>query len=215
MRCDDFRAAFLAGELEADHFAHLDTCPRCRSDQAGLASMTDALGDPALWAEPSPGLGAGVMAQIAADQPPARPDPGRRRVWPAWAVGVISAAVVASVLVVNLRGGGPDWEVAIAGAGPAAGLEGTVQGWNEPAGTRVAFDVGGLQPAPDGHVYEAWFSRGRVHISAGTFTSLDEAELFVGIARRDYPRVWVTLEPIDEDPAPSDVVVLDTRPQEG
>jgi hypothetical protein len=49
-------------------------------------------------------------------------------------------------------------------------------------------------------------------VSAGTFTSLDEpVELMVGVHRSDYPRLWVTLEPIDEEPYPSSVVLFDIK----
>lgn len=86
----------------------------------------------------------------------------------------------------------------------------TVAGWNEDAGTRIVVTIENLDRAPEGFFYEFWLSDGPLHISAGTFTAGGEIELWTGVSRRDFPRLWVTLEPIDEDEAPSEVTVLDT-----
>ncbi len=210
MTCDDYRAAYLAGELSDQHRGHRDSCSRCRAEEPTLTTMMDALSDPALWAEPAPGMAARVAEGIGAGR--AGPDADRRRrIWPLWVAGVAVVALVATLLTVTLRSDRPDWEVAISGVGGVPG--GTVLGWNEPAGTRVAFDVPGFPPAPEGEVYELWFSRGRVHVSGGTFTNAAEAELLVGVARSAYPRIWVTREPLDDDTSPSRVVVLDTKPR--
>ena len=73
--------------------------------------------------------------------------------------------------------------------------------------------IEGLNPAPDGFVYEFWLSDGPVHISAGTFHSDGEIELWSGVSRADFPRLWITLEPLDEDESPSGNTVLDTGKQ--
>jgi len=58
--------------------------------------------------------------------------------------------------------------------------------------------------------WELWLTSEAVHVSAGTFTAAGDVELWVGVARRDYPRLWVTLEPVDEDESLSGLNVLDT-----
>jgi len=210
MKCQDFRADFLAGELTEDHFSHLTTCASCRSEQDSLSSITEQLDDREMWAEPSEGLGEGIVASIG-DQ--ATPAEGRsRRGWlPAAAVAAVVAAgaVVAAVLVAG--GGNPDWEVAFQGTELAAGAEGTISGWNTDSGTRVTIDADRLAPSPDGFVYELWFSADDVHVSAGTFVAADNVDLWVGVSRAEFRRVWVTLEPVDDDPAPSRRVIFDDR----
>ncbi len=89
---------------------------------------------------------------------------------------------------------------------------GVIQGWNESTGTRVVLDIEGLAPAPPGSVYELWFTRDDVHVSAGTFTGPGEVELWVGVSRGAFPRLWVNLEPIVGDESRSGFTVLDTAP---
>jgi hypothetical protein len=56
-----------------------------------------------------------------------------------------------------------------------------------------------------------WLSAGARHISAGTFVEADhDLELWAGVSRRQYPRVWITLEPLDDDESLSGQTVLDT-----
>ena len=86
----------------------------------------------------------------------------------------------------------------------------TVAGWNENTGTRLLVTIEGLDPAPEGYLYEFWLSDGPLHISAGSFTDSGEIDLWTGVRRGDFPRLWVTLEPIDEDESPSSLTVLDT-----
>jgi hypothetical protein len=68
--------------------------------------------------------------------------------------------------------------------------------------------VSGLDPAPEGYVYELWFSNPATRVSAGTFRTAGDVELWTAVSRRDYPRLWVTLQPVG---AYDDyVTVLDT-----
>ncbi len=127
------------------------------------------------------------------------------------AVAAAVVAVVAVGAIVATRQAAPDWEVALAGTDAAPGASAIARGWNEPSGTRMELDVSGLDPAPDGFVYELWLSEGPIHVSAGTFRSAEDVQLWVGVRRSDYPRVWITLEPIDDDPGPARNI-LDTGP---
>ncbi len=206
MTCDDFRAAFLAGDLDDAHFAHLSGCEACRAEQGRLAGAAEVLTDDELWQEPHRGLADRVVAAVeSATRPPGRRIAG----WIAAAAAL--ALVVAAGLGWQALSDGPDWEVELFATERAPAASATVQGWNTSGGTRLAIDAAGLAPAPDGFVYELWFTADDVHVSAGTFASLEDATAWVGIRRADYPRLWITLEALDDHPGPSPTTVLDTK----
>lgn len=210
MNCDEFRAQYLAGEDDNATGAHLAGCAACRSHRAELEIGRRALMDPAIWEVPPPELEGQVIALITRNQP--RNTPGTRRL-ERWVRPLAAAAVV--VVAVGLYGvfrtPSPDWEVAMPGTELAAQATSTVSGWNTDSGTRMLVAVEGLDPAPAGYVYELWLSQGPLHISAGTFAAGGEIELWSGVSRADFPRLWVTLEPLDEDESPSAHTVLDTE----
>lgn len=207
MNCQDFRAGYLAGQASADH-AHVAGCPACRALLKDLDAGRAALTDPALWEEPSPELGRQVETLVLA-APPAGIGPGKKR----WPIPVVAAAAVTAAVITSagiLAARRPDWTVEIAGTELAPGAVAVASGWNARTGTRIVLDVDGLEPAPPGQHYELWFTRESVHISAGTFTGPGRVEMWAGVARSDYPRLWVTLEQADEDSGPSRETVLDT-----
>lgn len=210
MNCDEFRARYLAGETQEPVGAHLDDCAACRSYREELEAGQQALMDPAIWEEPSPELKDQVVALIAGNQDRTSAGLGRLE---RWVRPLVAAAVV--VVVVGLYGvlrpPSPDWEVTMPGTDLAASAESTVTGWNTNSGTRMVLAVEGLAPAPDGFVYEFWLSDGPLHISAGTFAAGGEIELWSGVTRAEFPRLWVTLEPLDDDESPSGMTVLDTE----
>jgi anti-sigma-K factor RskA len=123
---------------------------------------------------------------------------------------VAMVAMIATVLGV-WPGQGPDWQVRLVSTGNAPDAQAFVEGWQDAGGTtRMRFDIEGLSPAGDDAYYEIWLtaSDGR-HVSGGTFADSGVIETTIGVARRDFPRVWITLEPADDDPGPSSVVVFD------
>ena len=166
--------------------------------------------DPAIWAEPPPELEDQVIALIAGNQKRAPTGLGRLERW-VRPLAAAAAVVVAVGLYGVLRTPSPDWEVAMPGTDLAPQATSTIAGWNTESGTRMVVAVEGLDPAPAGYVYEFWLSEGPLHISAGTFTAEGEIELWSGVSRADFPRLWVTLEPLDEDESPSGHTVLDTE----
>lgn len=210
MNCDEFRAQYLAGENGEATDAHLTGCAACRSRHPDLEAGRIALMDPAIWEEPPPELEDQVIALIAGNQNRAPTGVGRLERWvrPLVAAAVV---VVAVGLYGVLRSPSPDWEVAMPGTDLAPLATSTVAGWNTDAGTRMILAVEGLDPAPDGFVYEFWLSDGPLHISAGTFSADGEIELWSGVTRAEFPRLWVTLEPLDDDESPSGQTVLDTE----
>lgn len=210
MNCDEARGAFLAGDTTEAHHDHLATCSECAAISDELSTTLATLEDEGFWEEPPADLEDRLTTLISGMPPEAAST--RRRIirWTAAAAAAVIAVLAVGVAVVALRGPAPDWEVALPGTPVAPGAEGTVQGWNETGGTRLRFEIAGLDVAPEGSVYEVWFSRGPLHISAGTFTSGESLDMWAGIARRDYPRIWITLEPLDTDESPSGVTVMDT-----
>jgi hypothetical protein len=210
MNCDEFRAQYLAGEDDEATGAHLAGCAACRSRQADLEAGRRALSDPAIWEEPPPELENQVVALITGSHNRITAGVGRPERW------IRPLAAAAAVLVVVglygvLRPPSPDWEVVMPGTSLAPVATSTVAGWNTQSGTRMVLAVDDLDPAPPGYVYEFWLSQGPLHISAGTFTAGGEIELWTGVTRADFPRLWVTLEPLDDDQSPSGYTVLDTE----
>lgn len=206
MNCQDFRATYLAGQAGRDH-NHVAGCPACRSLLTDLDASRAALSDPALWEEPSPELGRRVAALVAAAPLAGAPRRVNRRWVPVTAVAAL-AIVIASAGILGARR--PDWTVEIEGTELAPAAIATARGWNAATGTRIVLDVDGLEPAPPGQHYEFWLTSDAVHVSAGTFTGPGTIEMWAGVSRSDYPRLWITLEPADEDSGPSPQTVLDT-----
>lgn len=173
-----------------------------------LAGTGIDLDDAALWVEPSAELEDAVMREIGEPDVEAPPMPHAIRVrsrgrWIA-AAASIAAVLAIGIAIGALRSDSPDWEIALFPTDAAAGATGVVKGWNEASGTRVELDLSGLAPAPDGFVYELWFSNEEVHVSAGTFHgTADDVTLWAGVSRGDFPRVWITLEPLDGDQGPT------------
>ncbi len=168
--------------------------------------MRASLQDQLLWEEPDEKLREQVAVAVTQY---AAPQSRRTSKW--WAA--VAAAVVlvaAGAAWALLRAPAPDWEVTMAGTELAPQAAATVRGWNAATGSRMEVAVAGLPPAPDGSYYELWLSGEGGHVSAGSFRGNGEVTMWVGVARRDFPRLWVTIEPAGGDPAPSKQSVLDS-----
>jgi len=209
MNCDEFRAQYLAGENNAATAAHLNHCSACRSRRRDLEAGRIALMDPATWEEPPPELENQVIGLISGNRKTARTRLGRVERW-VRPVAAAAAVVIAAGVYGLVRTPAPDWRIAMPGTDLAPRATSTVAGWNTESGTRMVVTIEGLDAAPAGYVYEFWLSQGPLHISAGTFSGGGEIDLWTGVARADFPRLWVTLEPLDDDEAPSRQTVLDT-----
>jgi anti-sigma factor RsiW len=204
MTCDEYQARVLAGEGSSQLDAHVAGCSRCRAEIRGLGRLRSILGDPTVWEVPSAELEHRVIAEVLRQQTPA-PSPPR---WAGW-VAAAAVAAVAVAVGVSLRSG-PDWQVRLVSTDNAPSAQAFVEGWQTDRGTRMRFEIEGLTPAGDDAYYEIWLTAadGR-HVSGGTFSGSGVVETSIGVARRDFPRVWITLEPTDDDLGPSSVVVFD------
>ncbi len=208
MNCEELQARLLAGEPVAAE-GHLASCAACRSAVPDLEALRQRLADPALWEEPSPELGDRVVEMVVGAAGDRRPVRSRRWI-PVWvaAVGTVAAALVVGVV----RPGAPDWELELRATASGSVAVAQVAGWNTDAGTRMELEVEGLRRVGPDAYYELWLTSpdGR-HVSAGTFRGPGEVTLWAGVRRADYPRIWVTLEPADGNPAPSGETVLDSE----
>lgn len=208
-----------------DHIDSLDD-----PGERELAALDALLARADAWDDPPAGLEDSVVAAItaeagsgraaatvsgehgaapAATAPTDLADRRARRTWsPGTALAAAAAvAIVVAGLVVTTRGGGGDG-VAFAMSGteaaPNASADVTIAA--TPAGMKILLDAHGLDGAPDGYMYEAWVGDGEIGISAGTFHlrgGNDRIELWAGVTGPEFRRLWITLEPIDDDAAPS------------
>ena len=215
MKCDDYRAGVLAGLSTDEMRRHAQECEECRSLVAMLGGAADELHQPSQWELPAADLEDRIVAEIAGAtgaETVAAATPAPR--WNRWVWLGAAAVVIALALTGGARlASRPDWSADVPGTDAAPLASATVDGWNTDAGTRMVIHATGIDSAPDGFVYEMWLSEGEVHVSGGTFREIDGAEILVGVRRADYPRIWITLEAIDEDESPSPTTVLDTQRQ--
>ncbi|MFW6204884.1 MAG: anti-sigma factor family protein, partial [Actinomycetota bacterium] len=158
--CDDVRVALGAlavGALEPGEERrvreHLEQCPGCAEEMAGLSSTVAALGlvDPAEIEsppEPSPDLLQGLRARVTA---------ARRRRRFAAVASVAASAVIAGVAGFGLgnqgfgQGSGPDSAEPAAAETPVVSVSGSEQGialqvdaWDKGWGTAVQAEISGV-----------------------------------------------------------------------
>ncbi len=208
MNCDDVRQAIASGydpaQRDPQLDAHLAVCPSCRLQIRPMQTLGATLRDPVLWEEPPRELEERVVSTVLPQGRSSR-RPGR---W--WLVGAVAAILIVMGAVVALMPR-PDWTLDLVAGADAPGASAVVSGWNTGEGTRMVLDLTGL-PGPGQHAYyEVWMTApDGHHISAGTFSDSGKVTVTAGVLRVDYPRIWVTREPDDGDPAPYPSVVLDT-----
>ena len=205
VRCQDYRAAYLEGNLDGAALSHRSTCNACRAAEPSLDGLRGALADPVFWEEPLPELEERVVEAIAGGAE-ALPR-SRKWLWPSAAAAVVAVLFGAWVFV---AGSAPDWQVELIGVGDTPSATARVDGWATENGSQMVVEVSGLGPAASGTVYELWLSADRTSVSAGSFRDDGRFEMTVGVSRRDFPRLWVTVEEPGGEAGPtSDETVLD------
>lgn len=185
---------------------------------AELAALAALISRAEPWDEPPRDLEDAVVAAITAEagteptseqRPTSLAEHRARRTWTATRLlGAAAAlAVVVAGVVVITRGGDADGVAfALDGTDAAPGASAAVTVAATPAGLKILLDAEGLAGAPDGFMYEAWVGDGVIPVSAGTFHLRGgdgPIELWAGVTDRSFRRLWVTLEPIDDDASPS------------
>ena len=219
MKCEEARAAMLAGSDIEPVRQHLATCGACRAEQPLLLKLRAALASSSLWEEPSPDLAERIMQTVRdedkrgeadkrSQSEPRRPGIRRRGLFAQLALACL--VVLAGAFYAN-RTLSADWEMTLVSASEHPEASAVVQGWSTGRGTRMVIEVVGLEDAPSGSYYEIWMTAddGR-HISAGTFNGSGRVTAFAGVRRADYPRIWITLETADHDLGPSRETYFDT-----
>ncbi len=228
MTCDEVRIDFLAGNPSPAAAAHLTGCAECAAAVGRLHEIRHVLSGPEIWERPRPDLEHEVLTAISAldtsdqlateeltglGQAPNHHDGPRTRT-PWWWLGAAAVVVLVGVAIGTSRGTPPDWRIDVPGTEIAPQASAVVEGWDTPAGTRMRVSMDGLPPAPEGYVYEMWLTRDRIHVSGGTFVEATDLEMVVGVPREEFPRVWITLEPLDGDTSPTwDNNLIDTGPE--
>ncbi|MDW3214369.1 MAG: anti-sigma factor [Ilumatobacteraceae bacterium] len=192
---------------------HLDSLPDPSDDE--LAALAALLSRAEPWDEPPRDLEDAVVAAIADEAATARrltgPSRAETRARAVWSrsrmLGAAAAiAVVVAGLVLMTRGSTDGVTFALEGTDAEPGATASVVVSATPAGLKILLDCDGLPGAPEGYMYEAWVGDGTIGVSAGTFHLRGgdgPIELWAGVTGNEFHRLWITLEPIDDDAASS------------
>jgi anti-sigma-K factor RskA len=204
MSCDDARAALLAGDIESAA-SHIAGCRSCRADEKSWQRWREMLMEPSIWEEPSDHLAARIFERVENATRGSRSS--RLRLLWAGAAAVL-VVLVGALVFANERS--PDWSIPLVAIVADPGTSALVNGWNTSTGTRIELHVAGITPAPDGHYYEIWMTApdGR-HVSAGSFRGEGTVSAWAAVKRSEFPRIWITLEKMDDNLGPSPTTYFD------
>ena len=226
-------AGYVLGILEPHESAgfeeHLGSCAACRREVADLGPLGPVLGQALPVPAVPPGLAQRTFVAVeaaASPAPAASPSRARhrpRRAWVAASAGVAAAiALTAAVLAAQDRPAGVQIALVAVDGGNAEGVA-TLR--RDDSGVAVELEVDGLAVPRAGGFYECWYVGEAdavdrpARLSAGTFTvaagGATTVRMTTAADPRRYPRIEVTLEPDDGDPARTGPVVLRSRPRPG
>jgi anti-sigma-K factor RskA len=190
-------------------------------EAAELELLTDVLGDPSTWTEPSAGLEDAVVRAVADAEPTtttsrtttARSEARRRRrrvLASVLAAAAVMATVVATVLVTQ-GGTSPDYEAQLSATASAPGAHASADITRNDAGFQITLDANGLPALRAGEYYQAWLKNAAgTLVPIGTFSSSDgSVTLWSGASPKDFPTLTVTIEATDNDPTSSGRRVLE------
>ena len=230
-RFADDVGAYLLGALEPAEQAafeqHLAACPDCRAEVERLRVAADALPRSVDQVDPPASLKAALMDAVRSDArsaegasaPERRAPAPRRSRWRGALLGrpAFAAAAAAVVLAIGIAAGalvglpgGDDQAVHTAQVDRTRMPSGTAELVVEDDGGNAVLRVRGMQPPPDGHVYEVWLEHdGRVERSSLFTVARDgsgAAAIPEGVDGVD--RVMVTREPDGGSDKPSEPPVV-------
>ncbi len=188
----------------------LGECTRFDPAEAPEAALlVDFLRDSPTWLEPRPAL-EDAVARAIADAVSGRRKSRRLR----YRVAVGAAAVAAACALVfgltSHHDARAQFEGRLTASGSERGATGSAEVYRSRSGFRVVLDASGLTELPSGRYYEAWLADSNgTELPVGTFSSSrGEITLWSGQSSGDFSRMTVTLETVDDNPAPSTDVVL-------
>jgi hypothetical protein len=190
---------------------HVDSLDDPGDDE--LAALRALIERAQPWDEPPHDLEDAVVAAITAEAIGRSGQPGvtsladhraRRRWSKSRLLGAVAAVavVVVGVALVTRDGESSGVTFALEGTAAAPDASASVVVSATPAGLKILLDTDGLPGAPDGYMYEAWVGDGTIAVSAGTFHLRGgdgPIELWAGVADPSFDRLWITLEPVDDD----------------
>ena len=201
---------------------HLDSLAEPSDEEYAALAALLARAEP--WDEPPRELEDAVVAAITAEAdtdttagntpPTSLTEHRARRSWSTTRVlGAVAAitVVVAGVAVLTRQGDSDAVSFELAGTEAQPDASADVEVSATPAGLKILLDADRLPGAPDGFMYEAWVGDGTIGVSAGTFHLRGgdgPIELWAGVTDPSFEQLWVTLEPIDDDPTSSGDVRL-------
>lgn len=188
---------------------HLDSLPDPSDDDLAAVAALLARAEP--WDEPPRDLEDAVVAAIGNEagalQTAAPPTGAARRAAAVWSrsralLAAAAIVIIVAGVVVTTRGSSDGVAFALAGtdAQPEASAEVVVSA--TPGGLKILLETDGLPGAPEGYMYEAWVGDGTIAVSCGTFHLRGgdtRIELWAGVTDSRFRRLWITLEPIDDD----------------
>ena len=211
MTTDDDRIAYLAGEATAD----VDDATR-----ADLDELRGFLADPAVWAEPRPGLEEDIVAAIAGEaaqrtavSPPTPDHATRQRTHRLRNVLAVAAAVAVLglggfVLLTSIGDDGAT-EFSLQPTDVVPGASGSGSARRTDSGWRIELDASGLPRLDDGRFYQAWLRNDDdVLVPIGTFNEGRDVVLWSGVTPVEFSTITVTVEEADGDQASSGRRVL-------
>jgi hypothetical protein len=188
----------------------LDECTRFDpADSPGTALLVELLRDSPTWLDPRPALEDEVVSVIGAAR--SRRRTSRRFVYRI-AIGA-TAVAAACALVFGLMASDDahaQFKGRLNASGSERGATGSAEVYRSRSGFRVVLDAAGLTELPADRYYEAWLADSNgSELPVGTFSSSrGEITLWSGQSSGDFARMTVTLESVDDNPAPSSDVVL-------
>lgn len=218
--------AYVLGALpEAEHEAvarHLDSCPVCAEDAAGLRRAAMGLLESVPMLEPPPELRRRIMATVESEaallraasgarppasprwRAPARPFDVARVRW----VGAAAALLIAGGVLGSVWSDGP-----AGGARTIAAQAGSSaqRAWLELRGGRAQLVVEGLRTPPRDRVYQVWVQHGsEAPVPAGALFVVRSGRVEIPARLSSGDRVMVSAEPPGGSPEPTSAPVVVT-----
>lgn len=192
---------------------HLDSLADPSDDD--VAALAALLTRAETWDDPPRDLEDAVVAAIVSEASElsraTQITPAERRARAVWSRSrMLGAAAAVAVVVVGIvlmaRGSTEGTTFTLEGTDAQPGASANVVISATPAGLKILLDTEGLPGAPDGYMYEAWVGDDTIGVSAGTFHLRGgdgPIELWAGVTGPEFHRLWITLEPVDDDASPS------------